>query len=62
MTKHFIQKLEKKKNADQDIHSLKSKQSTKVLKYQQDKLTEVKTFYEQLSGQKNVQKRIQALH
>ena len=47
-TKYFFQKLEKRKNADQTIISLKRRQNGKILKYQQETLTEVKTFYEQI--------------
>ena len=50
-TKYFFQKLEKK-NADQAILSHKSRQNGKILKDQQEELTKVKTFYEQLYGQK----------
>ena len=49
---YFSQKLEKRKNADHDILSLKSKQNSKIPKNQQEILTEVKTFYEQLCGKK----------
>ena len=49
---YFFQKLEKRKNADHDILSLKSKQNSKIPKNQQEILTEVKTFYEQLCGKK----------
>ena len=62
-TKYFFQKLEKKKNADQAILPLKSRQNNKILKDKQDILTEVKTFYEQLYGQKsNVQEQIEINH
>ena len=53
-TKHFFQKLEAKKNADQAILSLKSRQNGKILTSRQEILTEVKTFYEQLYGQKTM--------
>ena len=46
-------KARKKKNADQAILSLKSRQNGKILKTQQKILTEVKSFYKQLYGQKN---------
>ena len=49
-TKYFFQKLEKRKNADQAILFLKSRWNDKILKNQQEILTEVKTFYEQLYG------------
>ena len=52
-TKYFYQKLEERENADQAIISLKSWQNGKILKGQQEILTEFKTFYEQLYGQKN---------
>ena len=52
-TKYFFQKLEQRKNGNQAIFSLKSRQSDKVLKYQQEILTEVKHFYEHFYGQKN---------
>ena len=45
-TKCFFQKLEKKKNADQAIVSLKSRQNGKIFKNQQEILAEVKTFYD----------------
>ena len=62
-TKYFFQKLEERKNADQAILSLKSRQNGKILKDQQEILTESKTFYEQLYGQKNnVQERIEISH
>ena len=62
-TKYFFQKLEKKKNADPAILHLKSRQNNKILKDKQDILTEVKTFYEQLYGQKsNVQEQIEINH
>ena len=46
------QKIEKRKNADQAILALESKQNDKKLKNQQDILMEVKNFYQQLYGQK----------
>ena len=52
-TKYFFQQPEKRKNADQAILSLKSRQNGKILKNQQKILTEVKTFYKQLYRQKN---------
>ena len=55
-TKYFFQKLEKRKNADQAILSHKSRQNGKILKDQQEVLTKVKTFYEQLYGQKKMPK------
>ena len=55
-TKYFFQKLEKRKNADQTILSHKSRQNGKILKDQQEVLTKVKTFYEQLYGQKKMSK------
>ena len=59
-SKYFFQKLEKRKNADQAIRSFESRQNGKILKDQQEILTEVKTFYEQLCVQKNsVQERIE---
>ena len=62
-TKYFYQKLEERENADQAIISLKSWQNGKILKGQQEILTEFKTFYEQLYGQKNsVQERIKISH
>ena len=51
-TKYFFQKLEKRNNADQAIVSLKSRQNDKILKDQQEILTEVKNVYEQLYGLK----------
>ena len=45
-TKYFFQKLEKKKNADQAIVSLKSRQNGKIFKNQQEILAEVKAFYD----------------
>ena len=60
--KYFFQKLEKK-NADQAILSLKSKQNGKRLKNKLEILTEVKTFYEKLYRQKkNIQKQIEINH
>ena len=47
-TKYFFEKLEKRKNTDQAIIFLNSRQNSKMLKDQQKILTEVKTFYEQL--------------
>ena len=59
-TKYFLQKLEKRKNADQTILSLKSRRNDKILKYQQEMLTEVKTFYEQIYWKKsNVEQRLE---
>ena len=52
-TKYFFQQPEKRKNVDQAILSLKSRQNGKILKTQQKILTKVKTFYKQLYGQKN---------
>ena len=43
-TKYFYQKLEKRKNADQAILSLKSRQNNKILKDQQEILMKVKLF------------------
>ena len=40
-TKYFFEKLEKRKNADQAILSLKSRQNSKILKDQQEILAEV---------------------
>ena len=45
-SKYFFQKLEKRKNEDQAILSLKSRQNGKILKDQQEIFTEVKTLYE----------------
>ena len=53
-TKYFFQKLGKRKNVDQVILSLKSRQNSKIVKNQQEILTEVKTFYKQLYGQKTM--------
>ena len=62
-TKYFFQQPEKRKNADQAILSLKSRQNGKILKTQQKILTEVKNFYKQLYGQKNnVQEQIEINH
>ena len=59
-TKYFFQKLENRKNADQAKLSLKSRQKGKIPKDQQEILTDVKTFYEPLYGQKsNVQEQIE---
>ena len=38
-TKYFLQKLEKRKNADQARHSLKSRQNGRILKDQQETLS-----------------------
>ena len=35
-TKYFFHKIEKRKNTDQAIHSLRSRQNGKILKDQQD--------------------------
>ena len=52
--------MRKKKES---MRSLKSRQDGKILKNQQEILTEVKRFYEQLYGQKsNVQERIEINH
>ena len=50
-TKYFFEKL-KKKEWRSGYNSLKFRQNGKILKDQQEILTEVKTFYEQLYGQK----------
>ena len=51
-TKYFSQKLQKRKNADLAILSVKSRQSGQILKNQQEIVTEVETFYEQLYRKK----------
>ena len=51
-TKYFSQKLQKRKNADLAILSIKSRQNGQILKNQQEIVTEVETFYEQLYGKK----------
>ena len=62
-TKYIFQKLEKRKNADQAIVSLKNRQNGKILKDQQEILTEVQHFCGQLYGQRNnVQKQIEISH
>ena len=62
-TIYFFHKLEKRKNANQAILSLKSRQNSKILKYQEEILTEVKNFFEQLYTQKNdVQERKNAVY
>ena len=47
-TKYFFKKLEKRKNTDQAMISLNSRQNSKMLKGHQKILTEVKAFYEQI--------------
>ena len=59
-TKHFSQKLQKKKYIYQAILSVKRGQNGEIIKDQREILTEIKHFYEQLYGQKrNVQERIE---
>ena len=55
-TKYFFKKLAKRKNADQAILSLKSKQNGKILKDQQGILTEVKTFMNNSMDKKTMSK------
>ena len=52
-SKYLFSKATKEKNADQAILFLKSRQNGKINKDQQEILTKVKHFYEQLYGQKN---------
>ena len=50
----FFPKTRKKKECRSGYTSLKSRQNDKILKNQQEILTGVKTFYEQLYGQKTM--------
>ena len=62
-SKYLFSKATKEKNANQAILFLKSRQNGKINKDQQEILTEVKHFYEQLYGQKNnVQEWIESNH
>ena len=55
-TKYFFQKPEKRENADKAILSHQHRQNSKILNDRQEILAEVKTFYEQLYGQKAMSK------
>ena len=52
----FFQKSEKRENADKAILSHQHRQNSKILNDRQEILAEVKTFYEQLFGQKAMSK------
>ena len=52
-TKYFLQKLEKRKNADQAILSLKKQTNGKILKEKNKILDEVENFYRKNYIRKN---------